>query len=308
MGSIFFLLAVLGCGKDINDVPEEGDSLVPTPEEPSSGDCPDMTQSHTTSFTSSGQDRTVTIVVPDEPVDNMPLVFFFHGLLDTVSTPNPTQYMANALGLQAFANEERAVIVLPQSGVLERMGYEFFMWDIEDGESPDLTLFDDLRSCAYSDLGIDLFQVHSMGFSGGALFSTVVARERSPMLASMVEMSGGSDISMLTFDEPLSTYTTPENPVPALLISGGSDDQWPGNGATLVHFSSATDTLQDKLVEDGHFVVRCEHNQGHTVPYTASLAARQWVTSHKLGEPSPIEASGIDNLENYSDWCVISGE
>jgi poly(3-hydroxybutyrate) depolymerase len=265
-----------------------------------------MSTSHTTSFQSGGEERIVTVVVPESPTSDMPLVYFFHGLLDPGSMPQPSDYMASALNLQSIANDAGVVFVLPQSGLIERFGFSFFMWNVEEPESTDITLFDDLRSCAYDELDVDLNRVHAMGMSGGGLFTTVVAKERGGVLASIVEMSGGADIEMMTFDNLLSTYETSEYAMPALLISGGSNDTWPGGGLTLVDFTAATDTLQGKLLADGHFVVRCEHTQGHSVPYSAIGAAWDWVDSHEYGVESPYRGTGIDDVDSLSSWCVVA--
>jgi poly(3-hydroxybutyrate) depolymerase len=311
MRTLFLVLFISACGNKENSddtghfvAPGGGGVSLPLPA--SSGECPDMSTSHTTSFLSSGEERTVTIVVPDNPTTDMPLVYFFHGLLDPGSTPAPSDHMATALNLQSMANEAGVAFVLPQSGLLERLGFAFFMWNVAEPESTDIVLFDDLRSCAYDELAIDLSRVHAMGMSGGALFTTVVARERGDILASIVEMSGGSDIDMLTFDVPLSVYGTSESTMPALLISGGADDQWPGGGLTLVDFSAATDTLQEKLVADGHFVVRCEHSLGHQVPHSAIDAAWDWVDNHLHGEDSPFRETGITDVDSLSDWCIVA--
>ena len=273
---------------------------------PSSGDCPDLTQSHTTTFTSSGEDRVVTSVVPDDPPAEMPLVFFFHGLLDPGSTPTPTEYMASALNLQAVANEAGVAFILPQSGLMSRVGMSFFMWSVDEYEGPDMVLFDDLRSCAADQLDLNLKEVHAMGMSGGALFTTVVLRERSDTLASAIELSGGADIDMLTFDNTLSEYITPVEKVPTLLVAGGSTDAWPGGGLELVNFTRATDVLEEHLVADGHFVVRCEHSQGHSVPMAAVAASWDWINAHRFGEASPFAASGIEDVSSLNAWCVVA--
>jgi len=309
------MLSLAACGS--GDAGEAGDppgtdpagvdasGLAPL-SQPSSGECPDLTQSHTTTFTSSGDDRVVTAVVPDDPPADMPLVFFFHGLLDPGSMPVPTEYMASALNLQAVANEAGVAFILPQSGVMSRVGMSFFMWAVDEYEGSDVVLFDDLRSCAADQLDVDLKAVHAMGMSGGALFTTVVLRERSDALASAIELSGGADIDMLTFDNTLSEYITPARAVPTLLVAGGSTDAWPGGGLELVNFTRATDVLEDHLVADGHFVVRCEHDQGHSVPLAAVNASWDWVDAHRFDETSPFVQSGIDDVSSLNSWCVVA--
>ena len=311
--TLMLLLAACGAGvdEDAGQLPgtdtsgSEAGGLAPLAE-PSSGACPDLTQSHTTRFESSGEDRVVTAVIPDDPPDEMPLVFFFHGLLDPGSMPVPTEYMASALNLQSVANEAGVAFILPQSGVMSRVGISFFMWAVDEYEGADVVLFDDLRSCAADQLDIDLKNVHAMGMSGGALFTTVVLRERSDTLASAIELSGGADIDMLTFDNMLSEYITPTKPVPTLLVAGGSTDAWPGGGLELLNFTRATDVLEEHLVNDGHFVVRCEHNQGHSVPLAAVNASWDWIEAHRFDEGSPFAETGIDDVSSLNSWCVIA--
>ena len=110
---------------------------------------------------------------------------------------------------------------------------------------------------------------------------------------------------MLTFDSPLSAYEASAYAVPSLLISGGSSDVWPGGGITLVDFTAATDTLARQLVEDDHFVVRCEHSSGHAIPMTAMAAAEVWIESHSFDSPSPIKQSGINKFSQFDNWCEV---
>ncbi|MEC9388726.1 MAG: hypothetical protein VX944_01505 [Myxococcota bacterium] len=301
--------AAVSCSNEALNAKDTGGTTVSAPALrppglPSDGACPAMNETGTDTFSSGGRDRTVTMVVPSDVSSGMPLVYFFHGLLDPRSIPIPTSYMANGLRLQALADELGVVFALPQAGTMTRMGFQFYLWDLEDSASADIQLYDDLRACAHQELGVDLRRVHAIGNSGGALFTTVLVGSRADTLASIVELSGGSDIDMLTFDEPLSAYRTPAVAVPSLLVTGGATDQWPGGGMTLIDFDSSTKGLAGQLSEDGHYVVLCEHQLGHTVPPNGMTAAEVWVSSHAFGEPSPLAAEGIQNVDALSSWCV----
>jgi predicted esterase len=271
----------------------------------SSDDCPDLSTSGTTSFVSSGRDRTVTAVVPSTVEENMPIVFFFHGLLDA-STSSPSAMMASGLSLQSYADQLGLIFVLPESDLMSVGGFSFYMWTVDTTDGEDIILYDDLRTCASDQLGIDLDRVSAMGFSGGGLFTTVVARDRGDTLASIVELSGGSDVTIPTFTGLFAEYDTPAYAMPALLMAGGANDVWPGGGVTLVDFSAATDKLQGQLNDDGHFVVRCEHTQGHYVPPSAVTDSWAWIEAHRFGEPSPFIASGIDVLTTGCD--LVTGD
>ena len=265
----------------------------------SSGECPDMSQSgELVSFLSSGEERNVTFVLPSNPQPKMKLIFFYHGLVGAGS--NPTTYTAEALDFQGFADAHNAMFILPESKIWELMAQQFHMWNVEEGTSDqDLALFDDLRTCAAQNFDVNLDMLTSGGFSGGALFNTVLLSERSDTLAGVVEMSGGADIEVASFEEDFAPYSTPEHDLPILLISGGENDLWPDPAFTIVHFENATTTLHERLIADENFVIRCRHNTGHNITNKAFYAAMDWLTNHEYGVPSPYQAS----IGDLADWC-----
>jgi hypothetical protein len=133
------------------------------------------------------------------------------------------------------------------------------------------------------------------------LFTTVVASNRADTLATFVEMSGGSDIDVILFDEPISRWDTPARVLPGLLFSGGANDVWPNTSFKVVDFVAATDTLEQKLIDGGHEVVRCSHNSGHTITQEEYTLTLRWLAAHTFGEPSPFATEG---LGDDADWCV----
>ena len=178
-----------------------------------------------------------------------------------------------------------------------------WMWEVFGDDDEDLILFDDLISCAESQLAIDPYEVSILGFSGGALFTTVLTSHRSDALSSVISISGGSNVeSPLLPDKIISEYSTPAYEVPALLISGGENDTWP-EGMRIVDFEAATNTFEGQLIADDHYVVRCKHNRGHTATQTSLIAAKEWVSRHRFGEPSPFIETGIGD---WDSWCVAS--
>jgi predicted esterase len=281
-----------------------GDTLPspPEPTTPSSGECPDLSATNTGSFLSSGVERTYTVVIPDQPTEDMPVVFFFHGLLDT--SVEPTSYHADALQLQQEANAEGAIFVLPQSRTMSEFGFTFYMWQVMDEDDQDLVLYDDLRSCLASELDVDLRRLSAMGFSGGALFVTVLARERGDTLSTLVEMSGGSDVEFsLASEDPIAVYGDPGSDLPALLFSGGDEDGWP-EGFIMVNFQDATDNLEAALSADGHYLWRCRHDYGHTITWPEFELAKAWALSHSYGVTSPYAEGAIGD---YASWCAELG-
>ena len=268
----------------------------------SDGTCPDMTISgSTTSFSSYGQERHVTTLFPSNSTEPPGVMFFFHGLMDPSSTPNPSQYMAENLDLQEFSDAENMVVVLPESGIWNMMGMEFFLWQIEDGTSePDLTLYDDLRTCAVQHFGANRDRVVVGGFSGGSLFTTVVLSERGDTLAAAVEMSGGANFEVATFEEDFAKYRTPSHKFPVLLSDGGDSDVWPDPSFTIVDFQQGTEELAQKLLTDGHVVGRCQHQLGHTITSSIWDLALTWLSAHEYG--------GEYQLGDVSNWgCTVEG-
>lgn len=289
-------LSMFGCSEKTGDSAEEkawnSADLAPL----SSGECPDMsTSGETTSFLSSGEERTVTTVFPSEPQPGMKIIFWFHGFLDS-SMSNPTGDTADGMMFQSLADQENALIIVPESGIWNLTLFEVYMWNVERGTSDaDLTLYDDLRTCAAQNFDVDLDKVTAGGFSGGALFSTVLMSQRGDTLAAVAEISGGSDLDIEIlglFEEPLAVYETPSHKMPVLLGGGQDGDIWPGNGMTLVNFYESTERLEQKIRDDGHFVVRCLHSNDHWgIPNAMYNSAISWLTSHTYGEESPFASA-----------------
>ena len=299
---MFSLALLFACNADVSDTATE------TPEPPelaelSSGECPDFTAG-TDTFLSSGTERLVTSILPTEGTEGAPVVFFFHGLMDSgYGYSGPGEYMANALDLQAVADEWGAVILLPDSEKLDLGIMEAYMWNIDAPEGADIALFDDLRTCAANDLGIDLKRVSAFGFSGGALFTTKVVSLRGDHLASAVEASGGAEAEIPIYSDPVPAYENPGESLPVLLVSGGDNDVWPNTSLVIVDFEETSDNLQDGLVGDGHFVVRCKHTKGHTLPNKAWNLAQEWLGYHTWGKTSPYEEQGLGGDD---DWCTVA--
>ena len=268
-----------------------------------SGACPDLSSSGYVTFTSNGQERNASVIVPAGASGPMPLVFFFHGLMDPGSTPEPTEYMADALNMQTLADEFGAVIVLPEAPIMDLYGFRFFLWDIALESDDDLVLFDDLRACAADQLDVDLARTTAWGFSGGALWTTVMVSERGDAFAAVVEASGGSDIVVPIWPDPAAAYATSAYTMPALLMSGGESDVWPDASLTLVDFEEATTRLEGQMVGDDHTVVRCHHSAGHTITNKGFLLSLDWVMEHRFGEASPW-ADG--DLGTDADWCTLA--
>ncbi len=296
------LLFSLACQGDAAGDTAAAEAAPPELAELSSGECPDFSAGSTT-FLSSGVERRVTTVLPSDGTEGAPVVFFFHGLMDSgYGYSGPGEYMANALDLQAVADDTGTIIVLPDSEKIDLGIMQAYMWNIDVPEGADIVLFDDLRTCAADDLGADTKKMSAFGFSGGALFVTKVVSLRGDHLASAVEASGGAEAEIPLYTDPVPAYSDPGSRLPVLLISGGDADVWPDPSLVIVDFEETSDNLQGGLLGDGHFVVRCKHEKGHTLPNKAWSLSRDWLDYHRWGVDSPYEEQGLGGDD---DWCEV---
>jgi poly(3-hydroxybutyrate) depolymerase len=276
----------------------------PRPLATPSGACPDFGSGGLVEFESSGETRRATVIFPETSDSPPGMLTFLHGLMDPGSTPEPTEYMAEGLGLQRLANQENLIIMLPESKTMDLLGFRFFLWDLVTETDADLVLFDDLRACIAESHEVDLYRSSVWGFSGGALFTTVLVRERGDAFAAMIENSGGSDIAVPIWTTPGAAYGAPPNTLPALLVTGGDSDVWPNASLKLVDFVAATDNLQSQLVADGNPVVRCGHERGHTITPAELDLSVAWAAGHRIGETSTFAVA--DQGDN-ADWCTYIG-
>lgn len=301
------MLSILlwGCAStDADEKPVDDETkLEPAPlAELSDGDCPDMSVSGTSFFSSGGLERKVSVVIPKGRPENAPVIFTFHGLVP--SDYDPVSEMVAGFDLQAAADELGAIFITPESRVTELPGVgSLLLWGILDDAEPDLVLFDDLRTCVANELGADVFRFSAWGHSGGALWTTVLVGARSLTLATALEFSGGAELTIPLMGGPFVTYEAPEWDIPVLLASGGSGDVWPDPTFILVNFEEATDTLTAGLQGDGHTVVRCKHSLGHfSFPNDGWIYAQEWLSSHRFAEPSGVLDGTIPAPPN---WCEL---
>lgn len=302
------LLFLLACGNTDNEDTAQVQEWLSAPLESKSGNCPIIDDSgDLQTITSSDETRNVRFVLPEVLSEDMQVIFFFHGLMPEGS--NPTNQMVSGLGLQELADSNNAIIVLPESPVWELMGNRFHLWNIEQGtEGKDVQLYDDLRTCVYEAFpqgnseSINLDKLVSVGFSGGALFNTIILSQRSDTLAASVHISGGADLEVATYTNPFAPFNLPTNDIPVLLFSGGEQDVWPNASFPIVNFTEGTDHLFTQLQQNDFLAVLCKHNSGHTITPRSYTQSIEWLTQHEYGEPSPFETP----IEDWEDWCTWS--
>ncbi len=271
----------------------------------SDGACPDMTTSGTSTFQSSGEDRQVTVIIPSSPQPKMAVDFFFHGVTDPSTTSNPGGDTATGLGLQALADSTNTVWIVPDAPVQNLLGVmNVYLWDLAQTDDHDLVLYDDLRTCVGQNLDVDLSRLSTVGFSGGALWNTVVLGNRADTIATAVELSGGSDVVVSGYNNnaPISVYNSPVTNIPVLLTTGADgEDVWPSKSMVVVDFWAASNTLQGKLYDDSHFVVRCADSNGHVMGNKDWNIAQAWIANQTYGGASEFQANG---LGSDASWCA----
>ncbi len=284
-------LLLAGCGPtspsgnvsaydDDDDRDDDDDATeAPPPELPGySGDaCPTMEQGWNAGWMSSGLERDFRLELPDEP-EGAPLIITWHWLGGTADQA------FDWVGLDAMV-DAGAVVISPQSRGLP------VEWD--SGGSPngndDLTLFDDLLTCAWEQYGIDTERVHTFGMSAGGLWTTYLTMHRSTWLASTAPLSGGADAN---------SYVTPEVDVPVLLTWGGPTDTY-----GPYSFDVSSRYFSDALRADGHFVAECLHGGGHTIPQGAADYLWSWFDAHERGQDPDPFAEGLSG--DFPGFCGL---
>ena len=226
--------------------------------------------------------RQVDLYLPDTP-EGAPVLFIWHGLGD-----NPTN-MARAFGAQQIANRFDAVVVVPHSsGQFFTSEWSFY----GNSTRTDAYLFDETLGCLHSQFEVDLNRIYTTGFSAGALWSSWLLMNRSEYLAAVVLFSGGAG--------PINPYRSPAHNTPVLSFFGGDSDLF-ANG--LINFADLTNMLVSLLLEDGHFVILCNHNEGHTIPLNPMVYAIPFLFEHQFNSPTSPYEGGLGS--EWAAFCEI---
>lgn len=266
-----------------------GDADLPDPAplaELSAGDCPAFQHNVVETFQSGSDSRQVITLLPDEPGEDMPVVFVWHPLGGDAS------YMVRAFDLEQWADIYGAVIIVPES----RSG-NLLEWDFWNEEEDDLTLYDDLRTCAANNLSVDLSRVSSFGFSAGALWASRLSIERGDTFSTVAIASGGCELDLPTGISYVACEP-PAFPFPALAIWGGESDTY-GISGLSVYFEDSMENYRELLVDNEHYVVSCNHERGHTIPNELANPVADWLLSHTYGAASPYASAGIGDFPDY---------
>ncbi len=275
----FFGLSLTGCigpsdRLSGDDDDSAGDDPPAWPAPIYEGTCPQFTEGLNEDFLSSGDDRQFRLALPDNP-EGAPVVFAWHWLSGTA------EQVMDWLGFGDLPQSEDVIVVAPESD-----GYPSeWRWDQQSDGNPDATLFEDILACLVEQWDVDLGRVHTTGMSAGGLWSTWMILHRSEWLASAAPMSGGVQSSY---------YTTPTDPIPAMLIWGGPTDLYNG-----FSFDVATTDFSEDLRADGHFVVECDHDSGHIPPDSPATLTWDFFNEHPKGHDSPWESGLPIHLPSF---------
>jgi polyhydroxybutyrate depolymerase len=237
------LAPLLACGPVVDDEAST-DALVEAPACTPDVDCLDAGVQR---FVSGGENRRVTVLLPDEP-RGAPVVFAWHYL-----GGSPDE-LITWMQLERVA-EAGYIVVVPKSRGLA--GTEWDVYDRSDN-NVDLALYDDLRDAVLTYHQADPDRLYVTGFSAGALFTTWLTMHRGADLAASAPFSGGT---------PAVSYTTPDKTFPVMVTWGGPSDVYAG-----FSFDTASRAFASGLADDGHEVVTCEHTRGHQLPANATDA------------------------------------
>ncbi|MCO4744489.1 MAG: hypothetical protein KC912_06870 [Proteobacteria bacterium] len=280
------LLVLLGCADASSE--DDSENALPQPvalAELSNGACPDLTVTGSeVSFTSADVERSVRVYLPAGETTDAPLLFMWHPL--GVSAAEIAQYT----DAQTLANDLGMVILVPLAIESNTFEWEF----AGNGSDQDIVLYDDLRTCAANDLGIDVRRVYTTGMSAGALWSTYLTMHRADTLAASLIMSGGTGAII--------QYESPEAEVPVLMFYGGATDTWGGGGFT-VDFTAATLEFADDVADDIETLILCNHNRGHVLPPSGMATVESFLLRHAYGEPSPFADGDLNGLPTICEMA-----
>jgi S-formylglutathione hydrolase FrmB len=295
--------------------PPVGAVQPPLPPAPTAGTCPTLANG-LNSLVSSGQTRELILVVPASPLPDevFPVLFMWHWIGGTA------QGFLTRGEVQAAADQQRFIAVIPVASGANVIGTSFnTKWPFDISQSNDrmqkeFKFFDDMLSCVNAQFTINRSCVSTIGVSAGALFTDQLAQARSQYLSSFVSLSGGVGA---TWIKP---WDQAARKLPAVILWGGDGPpQMDGVKDILgcfgigMDFSVASRTLEQGLVDDGHFFIECKHNCGHvepplTPPMGESKYAGMWefAMDHPYwlapGE-SPYKTEGLP--PTMPEWCAI---
>ncbi|MCK6569523.1 hypothetical protein L6V77_00240 [Myxococcota bacterium] len=261
---------------------DSGSEQTLTPIDPN--DCPALVEGENAGFPSAGLERTFRLYVPSTWTEgtDYPLVYVWHGL---GQSQDEIEENSNIV---ALVDEFEVIAVVPDSQAENKPGVE---WDqLGVGENADLVFFDDMLTCIDKGFGVDLDRVHSTGLSAGGLWTTYLTMFRSETIASSVAFSGGL----------LVDYPTPTAKRPMIAAWGGPEDT-----AFDQNFDVLANDLISEIVPAGHFVLACNHGEGHKWLPEFSPWALQFLLDHPRTIADEPYAAGLP-AGVFPEYCTIA--
>ncbi|MCB9587532.1 MAG: hypothetical protein H6718_19175 [Polyangiaceae bacterium] len=243
--------------------------------------CPAVTDGKNTAFPSGNDPRDFEIVLPTtyDANKSYPLVFVYHGFGGTNTD------MLDAVGFRARADVDDVIIAAPQ-GLESGNGAT---WNIATAaaQNVDVAFFDDMLKCIGESFNVDDQRVYVTGMSNGGLMTGTLIATRSDVIAAAAPFSGGISLP----------YVKTSNQPPTLVSYGGPTDM-----AFSQDFEKLADEMVSELKTEGHFVVLCNHNQGHHIEASYLPWAMQFLTDHSLGS-APAYTDTLPSV--FPDYCSI---
>lgn len=298
-----------------SDTPPAGSPEAPDPKPYTGGTCPALTTGSTTEsqITSSGVTRKFMVIVPDAitPGEKLPVVFLWHWLGGSAD-----QFYAIIDGQNAV-NQGRYIAIIPEAigGTADSPGSNpISKWrgwaapNPQSMEDEEAAFFDDMLSCVSAQFPVNKNCVASAGVSDGALWTSQLIGARADYLSSAVVLSGGVAEPGDENAALIKPYVPASRPLPVLVLWGG-----PADICIILKFQTATKALEKHLVEEGHFILECQHNCGHSIPPIDVVAGGSlltpfidFVTHHPYWTSpghSSYETTGLP--AGLPSWCAI---
>lgn len=259
---------------DTNETTDTTPVEVIEPPAYSGGTCPSMEQGWNSGFVTGEHEREFRLELPEDP-EGAPVIFLWHWL------GGSADQIIDWAGFDGFPDSEGVILIAPETRGLQ------FEWDTFDGaDTPDLLMFDDLLSCLSQQYSVDMSRIYASGMSAGGLWTVTLTNHRAQWLAATAPLSGGAT----------SVDWAPEEAIPMLLTWGGPTDLY-----GTFSFDDAQYDLIDQTDAAGQFTVKCEHDEGHTLP----PGGVEYVWDFFEAHPKDIDAEPwADALpETLPEWC-----
>lgn len=234
-----------------------------------------------------------------QPNENLPVVFLWHWL------GGSAQSFFDKAEVQSAVDYYRFIAVSMESKGDLPTKWPFLSIGVSDARvNEDLKFFDRTLACVNKKYTVNRQCVSSVGVSAGALWTQVLASKRGKFLSSFESLSGGEG------SQGVRAWGGSEHKMPAMVLWGGPTDNCLG----VFSFDTLSKSLEKKLQNQGHFLVECIHNCGHSVPPFEPLPSSpttfgvmwEFVLDHplwlKAGE-SPWKQNGFP--DGFPSWCEM---